>query len=400
LRKCFSVFIILCLFLSCGQNSKKLIQDSTEISFLLSGNWIFIKLKLNKADHLYFIIDTGVDETIINKRTAELLNFKFHKKANFSGAFENDTVYYSENNTIFIDNLKLDSIILVQVPLENFEQTFGMAIDGFLGEALFKKHIVNIDFEKGKIQLFNDKKDFIQKDSLFSIDLKIINKVPVIQTSFVINDNDTLSGNFMLDLGFKNSIAFNSPYTNKNNLISKIDKYYTFNASGLISEGKSYMARMKKFKLGNNYLDNIPYMLNQSSAGTLSTTDYDGMIGMDILTRYTSIGFDYKNKKLYLGKYKYIKDSVYSDVNCSGLELKKIIGTYRIVINAVYNNSPASEAGLKLGDELIFINGKEISKYEYTEVKRILREKGKLIDIQVKRGSKNLNFKLNLRELI
>ncbi len=384
---------------SCGRNSTKVPLRFAEISFSTSGNWIFIKLRINNSDSLNFIIDSGVDETIINKRTAELLNCKFDKKANFSGALGSDSVCFSENNTIEVGNLKIDSIILGQVPLENLEQTFGVTIDGFIGEALFKRYVVNIDFEKERIQLFLDEKNFIQKDSLFSIDLKIISKVPVIKTEFIINNFDTMFGRFMVDLGYRNSIAFNTPFVNKNNLIAKIDNYYSFNATGILAEGKSYMARLKSFILGNQNLNNITYMVSLSSSGTLSTDEYDGIIGMDVLTRFSSVCFDYRNNKMYLGKYIYIADSIYSDVNCSGLELKKLANS-SIIINAVYNNSPAIEVGLKKGDELIYIKGTSVNSLELTEVKKILREKGKTIDIQVKRGYKNLNFKLNLRELI
>ena len=391
---------MLVLSFSCVPNNKLHFKAHTEIDFKLSGNWIFINLKLNQTDSLKFIIDSGVDETIINTRTAKLLKYKFDKKGSFSGALKTDSVYYSENNTIFIGNLKLDSLILVQIPLENLEQTFGVTIDGFIGEALFKKYIVNIDFVREKIQLYKDNIDFEQKDSLFPIDFNIINKCPVITTSFILYNNDSMLGNFMVDLGYRNAIAFNNPFIKKNKLLSKLEKFYIFNATGVIGAEKSYKTRMKTLKFGNQQLDSIPYMLSLSDEGTLSSDDYDGIIGMDILTRFASIGIDYKNKKMYLGKYIYKSDSIYSEVNCSGIELKKIIGTSKVIINAVYENSPASEAGLKEGDELIAIKGIEVNNYELTEIKKILRLKGKTIDLSVKRANKILLFKINLRELI
>jgi len=391
---------MLVLFFSCVPNTKLHLKAPTEIDFKLSGNWIFINLKLNQTDSLKFIIDSGVDETIINTRTAKLLKYKFDKKGSFSGALKTDSVYYSENNTIFIGNLKLDSLILVQIPLENLEETFGVTIDGFIGEALFKKYIVNIDFVREKIQLYKDSIDFEQKDSLFPIDFNIINKCPVINTSFILYNNDSMLGNFMIDLGYRNAIAFNNPFIKKNKLLSKLEKFYTFNATGVIGAEKSYKTRMKTLKFGKQQMDSIPYMLSLSDEGTLSSNDYDGIIGMDILTRFASIGIDYKNNKMYLGKYIYKSDSIYSEVNCSGIELKKIIGTSKVIINAVYENSPASEVGLKEGDELIAIKGIEVNNYELTEIKKILRLKGKKIDLNVKRANKILLFKINLRELI
>jgi len=207
-------------------------------------------------------------------------------------------------------------------------------------------------------------------------------------------------GNFMIDLGYRNAIAFNNPFIKKNKLLSKLEKFYTFNATGVIGAEKSYKTRMKTLKFGKQQMDSIPYMLSLSDEGTLSSNDYDGIIGMDILTRFASIGIDYKNNKMYLGKYIYKSDSIYSEVNCSGIELKKIIGTSKVIINAVYENSPASEVGLKEGDELIAIKGIEVNNYELTEIKKILRLKGKKIDLNVKRANKILLFKINLRELI
>jgi hypothetical protein len=374
-------------------------KNFTEIDFYSSGNWIFIKLKLNNTDSLNFILDSGVDETILNKRTARLLKYKFDKKASFSGAFEDDSVFYSENNTVSIGNVKLDSLIIVEVPLENQEQTFGVAIDGLIGEALFKKHIVFIDFEKEKIRLYNNDDGFIPGDSFMAIDLKIVNRLPVIESSFVISNNDTLSGRFMIDLGYRNAVAFNTPFVKKYELIAKIKKFYTLNASGILANEKTYMARIRSFKLGDISMDGIACMLVQSASGTLSVDDYDGIIGVELLNRFKYVGFDYNRKKLYLGNYSYIQDSVYSDVNCSGVELKKI-NKDSIIINAVYNNSPASEAGLKSGDLLTSIQGKDVYLIELTDIKKILRKKGKTIDIKVKRDARNLDIKLKLRELI
>ncbi len=408
------LFFLIAFNVSCGHNTPKIstetgswikkIQNNlecyTETEFSSKGNWIFVKITLNNNEGLNFIIDTGVDETIINKRTAEKLKFKFDKKADFSGAFDTDSVFYSDNNIIKIGNLILDSLTLVQVPLENLEETFGVTIDGYIGEALFKRFIVIINFEKGKIQLLKNKDDYIQKDTSCCLDIKIVDKVPVIHTSFNINNNDTLYGDFMIDLGFKNSIAFNTPFINDNKLIAKMGKYYTFNATGILNEKKSYMSRMKKFEFCNYKLDSITYMLSSTSSGTLAETGYDGVIGMDILTRFSSIGFDYKNKKMYIGKYIYKKDNVFSDINCSGLELKRSSYDSRVVIKVVYKDSPGSEAGLKAGDEIKQIKGQDVVGLELSEIKKMLREKGKTIDIIVKRGEKYINFKLNLRELI
>lgn len=408
------LFFFIAFIVSCGQNTTKTstevgsripkIQNTdkifTEIEFTTKSNWIFVKVNINNIKGLNFVVDTGVDETIINKRTAEKLNFKFEKRADFKGAFGSDSVFYSENNIIVIENIKIDSLTLVQVPLENLEETFGVTIDGFIGEALFKRFMVIIDFEKEKIQLRRNPDDYIQNNTFCCLDLKIVDKVPVFQTSFIINNNDTLTGDFMIDLGFKNSIAFNSPFIKENELIAKMGKYYVFNAAGILNEKKSYMSRMKKLKFCDYNLDSITYILNPTSYGTLAESDYDGIIGMDILTRFSSVGFDYKNNKMYIGKYIYLKDSVYSDVNCSGLELKISTHDSSVIINAVYKDSPAWEAGLKVGDELKLIKGQEVSRFELAEIKKMLREKGKTIDIQVKRGVKCHNFKLNLRELI
>jgi len=399
LKKLFLYFFIFIAFFSCNRASEIKNVLPVEIPFSISGNWIFIKLKINNSDSLHFIVDTGVDETIISKKKAEELHLKFNKKALFSGAFGGDSVAYSENNIITIGNCKLDSIILVQVPLENLEQTFGVAVDGLIGEALFKKYIVHINFSKSTIQLSNNINDFIKNDSFVPLKIEIIEKVPIVNASFIINGNDTIRAKCMIDIGFRNSIAFCSPFINRYQLYAKLKKFYTFNATGLLSEEKSYMARLNSLFLGPYKMDSIPFMLTNSVSGTLSSVSYDGIIGMDVLLRFRSLCFDYKNNTLFLGRYSFVADTLFSDVNCSGLELKKNADK-TVIVNAVYDNSPASEAGLKAKDELVFIQGKNIAELELTEIKKILRMKGKTIELIVRRSNLIKHFEINLRELI
>jgi C-terminal processing protease CtpA/Prc len=70
-------------------------------------------------------------------------------------------------------------------------------------------------------------------------------------------------------------------------------------------------------------------------------------------------------------------------------------------VSEVIPGSPSAEAGIKVGDVLISLNGKSTFLLNLGELNRILSEKeGNLITMAVSRNGKQLNFRFRLRKII
>ena len=93
----------------------------------------------------------------------------------------------------------------------------------------------------------------------------------------------------------------------------------------------------------------------------------DNVIGLDYLSRYR-VTLDFPHWRMYLTKGPLYDRN--SDPGRSGLTLRCDNG--RIMVDAVEPNSAACEADLKVGDELIRINGDDPRTMSLFEIRRLL----------------------------
>lgn len=158
-----------------------------------------------------------------------------------------------------------------------------------------------------------------------------------------------------------------------------------------------------------------------------------GSVGGEIMRRFTVV-FNYAEKKLFLKKNRNFDDPFY--FNKSGLDFKhegvkwvdeyvKVDapkssdnqGTqvsmmenirYQFVLKPIFSiagvrkDSSAEKAGLKKGDILLKINGKQASNMSLEELQTLMshKENGDIISFDVIRNSETLNFKLILEDPI
>ncbi|MEO1254553.1 MAG: PDZ domain-containing protein, partial [Bacteroidota bacterium] len=71
-----------------------------------------------------------------------------------------------------------------------------------------------------------------------------------------------------------------------------------------------------------------------------------------------------------------------------------------VLIHQVFENSPASEAGINTNDELIKINGKSMLEVNLAEIKKMLKQEGETVELVVDQGGREKTISLKLRSLI
>lgn len=86
--------------------------------------------------------------------------------------------------------------------------------------------------------------------------------------------------------------------------------------------------------------------------------------------------------------------------NFYGIGIYNELVTDGIKVNSFVKGSSAEEAGLKIGDVIISVGGKEIKGLDLSEaVKYIKGEKDTLVNLKVKRGEEILNFSVKRKEI-
>jgi len=83
----------------------------------------------------------------------------------------------------------------------------------------------------------------------------------------------------------------------------------------------------------------------------------------------------------------------------TGLSISKGQGDYLDILQVV-PDSPGEEAGLKVGDRVLKINGRNAIDYDTWELRPILRKEGKAVELVVLQDGNERQVSLTLRRLL
>lgn len=135
--KILAFFLVVFVF---GQNRGFNLLNSEKkdtIPFKLINNLIFIPVNINGVE-LTFLLDTGVDQTVLFSLEDKQVNFKNVEKMKFSGLGENIQIegLKSDKNVVTIGKNLLDkeqTIYLILNEDFNFSSHIGIPVHGIMG---------------------------------------------------------------------------------------------------------------------------------------------------------------------------------------------------------------------------------------------------------------------------
>ena len=71
-----------------------------------------------------------------------------------------------------------------------------------------------------------------------------------------------------------------------------------------------------------------------------------------------------------------------------------------VVVNRVFDKSPAQDAGFKKGDIIIKVNGEDVTKKTPSEISTMIKkDEDQVVDVTVKRGEEELTYTMTLKEV-
>lgn len=369
--------------------------DKVKVPFVSSANLIIVKAELNNVP-LNFIVDTGSDRTLIfgfvGVDSIEVNRGKLmrYQGADRDGYFE---AYLSKGNKISLNNdlFNNDSELLILTD-DKFDLSaqIGIPIHGLIGSDLFNELLVEVDYQREQLIFYrSNKKNYRRFKKYDRIPLNIVENKPYVNS--LIN-NDSISLNLMIDTGNSDALWLYSSNKIKVSLPDKGFKDYL--GYGLLGEIDGLRSKLHSFQIGDFSLTRptVSYPnLSTENLNYLKDDFSNGSIGGGMLRRFRIL-FDYKNEKLVLIPNKYFKNEFY--YNMSGMQIKskgfdikysnfnnnnnnniefenqKGIKIYsssvenslrlspKLIVSSVNYNSPASRAGLKIGDQIVKINSR------------------------------------------
>ncbi|WP_293873774.1 aspartyl protease family protein [Flavobacterium sp.] len=415
-------------------------KEKVALPFQLINNLIFIQVVVN-GQELTFLLDTGVEQTVLfsldDKNEIKLFDVQ---KLKLKGLGSNEEVesYKSSKNKVQInDFVDFDHVLYLILDQKfNFSSQIGIPVNGIMGYNFFKNHLVEINYERKKIIIYNHnykpllkiiQRKFIQ-DSI-----NIEESKPYLISNIKAN-NQIFPSKLLVDTGNSDAVwIFRSKFNTIELPQKNIQDYLGRGFSGNIF-GKR--ARINSFEFGKKIFEyplvTFPDSISIQNANFVQ--DRIGSVGGEILSRFIII-FDYLNGKIYTRSNNKLHDpfhfnmsgidvehaglewvketadenpnqgiKIYSNGNDQNIENSlKIRFTLKPIfkISNIRVDSEAEKSGLKVGDRILKINREPAQGFTIQLINELLKsEEGKTIEIEVERNNKNYIFKFQLKNII
>ncbi|MEO1255668.1 MAG: aspartyl protease family protein, partial [Bacteroidota bacterium] len=370
----------------------------TSTKMELYGDHIFIHLSVDGSEPLDFIFDTGDGLPVIDLDIAKKLNLNLnHKstKTSAQGAIEGALI---DHNTISLNGIELEKDIeLYATSLRHLEMSIGKNIDGIIGYDLLHHYVVKLDYDKWMFELYLQD-SYIHDGFGESFKFELDNYIPHIEGQVTLNDGEVLDGDFFINTGAGTTLDFNTRYATKNEIINRTGEHFSYPVAGLSNkETTHYEGRVKNFGFGTFDFEKLPIGISTAKSGIQNNKKVAGILGNKILKRF-NITFDYAREKIY-----FVKNRNYNKsfaVNASGLYLQLSQDMGKVLIHRVYDASPAKVAGIKKDAEILKVNGKDIKEFSLPELRTLLEQVNKDVELVLWQMGEERTFKLDLDQLI
>lgn len=394
--------IVFCLLFCFIQNILAFNRPVATIPFDVVGSYIVISVGINGKSTLRLILDSGVRNTIITELFKEdsTISLKYGVLRNVYGLGNIDTLkaYESLNNDLQISNrivLKNKGILVLQNDIFNFTRQTGTKINGLLGSDFFRDYIVKIDYNK-KLIKFYDENHFKAPCDYNLLPIFIEDDKMYVELTASAVEGKPKKVKMLIDTGAELTAWFQ---TFTPNAVSIPSTYIRGRIGvGLGGEINGRYARFSNICFANNCV-NHPIVVFPDSitiAPIIANSDRDGTVGSQLLYRFNLI-FDIKNNKIYFKPNANFKHKL--SYNIAGIEVVEVIPLFPQyeVIN-VWEDSPASAAGIKKGDIIIEINHNSVYTMTLQEVRSYFEKPSKRrLPLLVERDGKHVLVKLNMK---
>ncbi len=435
-RLFFNVFLVLVSAVCHAQGFRfESGRQKIVVPFQHINNLVIIPVEVNGV-MLNFLLDSGVDETILFSLDEREVSFDNLEKVRFRGLGSAEPIegLRSGGNTLAFDGFKdadHDIYIVLDQDL-NFSGSIGIPVNGVIGYNLFRNFPVEISYASKKITIYRDaerqKKKWKKQYTRVPISIEL--SKPYAMSSVTIG-NHPFEAKLLIDVGNSDALWLFAERSEDVRIPQR--NFVDYLGRGFSGEIHGRRARITEFRLGG-YDFRYPIAAFPDTLSTRNiqmVRDRIGSIGGEILRRF-SVVLDYAGGAMYLKKSGFFDDPF--QYNMSGLDIQhagmtwvketvesaqptnlhdvngdKIPNTFtfRFELKPVYSisnvreGSPAYESGVRPGDVIRTLNNRSGYRYTLQQINNLLKsEEGREIKLAVERNGQEKIFVFTLKSML
>ncbi len=364
------------------------------VAFELIDNRIFVNVMINGHGPFHMILDTGAS-LAVSPEVAQKAGLIVESTREEGGVGEKSVQAQETHVREFsLGSFRFSNLECGIIATDDSPYVFGrVPVDGFLGSEVFEKYVVRHDYQHKELTIY-DPKTYFYSGTGASVPFERQGNIPVIRATF-----DGIDGRFGVDTGARSALILYRPFVADHQLAEKYQpKFQGVSGWGLGGPVRSYMVRSQSLKIGPFELHGLVARLSLNKSGATVSASKAGLIGPDVLKQFTFI-CDYARQRLVFEKNSDfgLRDSY----DRAGVWLAQKGDAFEVF--DVIPGGPAENAGLKVGDRLLAIDGKDTAQITLTELRDHWKtaEAGTIVTLQVQSASnKKREVHLVLRDLV
>jgi len=376
------------------------------IPFEFHSNLIIVPVQINDSDTLRFILDTGVSTTLITDPNAlRRQNLRLTRKVVLAGAGEGQPISagVALDNSLSMGKMKANhqNLLIMEEDLLHLSEYVGVPVHGIFGYDIFNNFVVTIDFHRKVLILEKPEHYTYKKRKGDKYPISIEDTKPFTNAVALFADGREHPIRVVIDTGAGHALFLDK--TSDNNIPVPEKVIRTQLGRGLNGVINGSLGRIERIKFGRFELDNIVASFPDSASfGSKlpDRIDRQGNVGCELLRRF-NVTMNYQANYMVLKPSKRrLRESFEHDM--SGLEIKALGADLRnYFVYAVVEDSPAQQAGLVPGDQILFINDTPSENVSISEIYKMLQKgDGREVELLIKRDGEIFFTKFMLHRMI
>lgn len=371
-------------------------QQRIEVPFTIAENAIIVEAKVNGVP-VSAMFDSGFSGAFVINSNMNIgqpdgtMNLR-----DFVGQFEAKTVSIK---SLEFGNQKIAPGSMSAVQMDSFDLTesYGVHCDGIMGLEVLAGHVLEINFERQRF-IFHPKSHDITKMTPDNERTFLAQMLPMGNNAIEMMVTTAEGRNMVLALDTGNAF-YATTHTEVLQRIGVLDnrnslKYQT---TAMVASGPvdSYFFNMKDIKIYGVPVDNSVWSIIDLPS---SDANHDGTVGFGFLKHF-NITIDLERRRVWLENFSgEVTDTPMADVGITGF-FDDRSGRMRVV--RVTPGSPAEAAGIRVGDDILGIDGSEARRMTFRQFRaRMEGEVGSKIVLSLSRAGRLQRYELERAYLI
>jgi hypothetical protein len=369
-------------------------KSSFTMPFELVDNRIFVPVMLEGKGPFRFILDTG-GYGGISVETAKKIGAKLGNEVEGRGAGEAIVKAWETSVTeTRVGGLVLKNQDYRVFDFSDMRHVFGSQVfDGIIGLPVFSRTVVRVDYARRTLT-FTEPSKFDYRGGGAIIPFELERFLPIIR-----GEVDGTQVRLGLDTGDRSAFTLKSPFVEQYKLREKYaPKVEAVTGWGIGGPIRAQVVRLRSLKFGPFEIDGAVTRFSLQKAGAFAANDTAGNVGGAILKQFT-VTFDYTRRRLYFEKNNSFGNR--DTYDRAGLWLSGATDGRSFEIFDVVASGPAAEAGLKVGDRVVRIDGRSVESLRLIATRNELKEsRRKTVRLTVSDGATVREVVIKLRDLV